>query len=64
MSVDVPVTIWQPTDGLSEFSDGGVYYIDDPSDVLLVDPSAVYIVDTGVVQTFIPSTTWSEDDSL
>ncbi len=64
MSVNVPATQWQPTDGLSDFDNGGVYGIDDPSGDLLVDPSGVFIVDTGVIQTYIPATEWAEDDSI
>lgn len=64
MSVDVPVSIWQATNGLTDFSSGGVYDIDDPSGVFLVDPSAVNIVDTGVIATLIPTTPWAEDNSI
>jgi hypothetical protein len=64
MSVDVPVTVWRATNGLTEFNSGDTYNIDDPSSVFLVDPSGVFIVDTGVTATLIPSTAWAEDDSL
>lgn len=62
MSQDVPVTVWQPTSGNGEYSFLGVYNIDDPSGNLLVDPSAVQIVDTGVIFTQIPSSIWAEND--
>lgn len=64
MPVDVPQTVWRNTDGLTEYSNGGVYNIDDPSDVYLVDPSGVFIVDTGVVASLIPASVWAEDDSV
>lgn len=64
MPVNVPVTTWQDPQGLSEFSNTGVYNIDDASGVFLVDPSGVFIVDTGVTQTLIPSTVWEQDDSI
>jgi hypothetical protein len=64
MATDVPVTIWQPTDGLSEFSSYTPADIVDPSGNNLVDPSGNQIVDTGVLQTPIPTTVWEEDDSI
>lgn len=65
MAVDVPVTEWRATDGLSEFSSvDGVFNIVDPSAIFLIDPSTVFIVDTGVIQTKIPPTLWEEDDSI
>lgn len=64
MAVNVPQTIWQPTDGNSEFSNTGFYFIDDPSSVFLVDPSGVFIIDTGITQATTPATVWSQDDSL
>lgn len=64
MSTGVPATVWQPTDGLSDFSSQGANDIVDTLGNHLVDPSGSQIVDTGVIQTFIPSTVWAEDDSL
>lgn len=64
MAVDVPVTVWRDTDGLSEYSNTGVNYIVDTADFYLVDPSGYYIVDTGVSRTLIPDTIWEEDDSI
>lgn len=64
MAVDVPVTVWQPTDGNSEFTDTGVNYIVDTADFYLVDTTGFYIVDTGVTQTLIPSTVWVENDGV
>lgn len=62
--MSTPVTIWQDTAGLIEFSNRGIYNIVDPSGTFLVDPSTVFIVDTGVLATPIPATVWSEDDSI
>lgn len=59
-----PVTIWAPTNGLSEFNGGDQFYIDDPSDFYLVDTTGAYITDTGVTQTLIPATVWTEDNSV
>ena len=64
MSTNVPATVWQPTDGLSNFSSESPNDIVDTLGNNLVDPSGNQIVDTGVVQTFIPATTWAENDSL
>lgn len=62
MSVNVPVSIWQPTSGNGEYSLSGVYDIYDPSGGFLVDPSGVNIVDTGVIFTQIPSSIWAENN--
>lgn len=64
MATDVPVTIWQPTDGNSDFSYSGVNSIVDTTGTNLVDTTGVQIVDTGVTQTMIPATTWTEDDAI
>lgn len=64
MSINVPATIWQPTQGNSEFSGTDADYIVDIAGLYLVDPSGVFIVDTGVIETPIPATIWTEDDSL
>lgn len=64
MSKNVPVTVWRDTSGLSEFSNGGVFNIDDNLSQLLIDPSGVFIVDTGVISTPIPQTEWEEDNSI
>lgn len=64
MSNDVPVTIWRPTDGNSEFSIGTTSAIVDTAAVALVDTTGIAVVDTGVDQTIIPATTWSEDDGV
>jgi len=64
MAVDVPQTVWQATDGLSDFHNEGANNIVDTLGNYLVDPSGNFIVDTGVVQTLIPSTIWEEDDSV
>ena len=64
MATDVPVTSWQSTDGLSEFSNTGANDIVDTAGNNLVDTAANQIVDTGVTETRIPATIWEEDDSL
>lgn len=64
MATNVPVTVWQPTSGNSDFVDTGVNYIDDTAGFYLVDPSGFYIVDTGVTENLIPATIWEEDDSI
>lgn len=64
MAVDVPATIWQPTDGNTEFNNIGQFFIVDSSVVYLVDPSGNFIVDTGVQAIPIPSTVWQEIDNV
>lgn len=64
MAVNVPVTEWRDTPGLTEFSNQGVCYIVDPSATYLVDPSSTFIVDTGVIENLIPATIWSENDGV
>lgn len=64
MATDVPVTIWQPTDGIGEYVSSAADNIVDQSGTYLVDPSGVFIV--SLLTTFqpIPSTVWVEDDSI
>lgn len=64
MSVDVPVTTWQPTSGNGEYSSSTANNIVDTSDDHLIDPSGVFIVDTGVTYNPVPATLWTEDDSV
>lgn len=64
MSVDVPVTVWRDTNGLTEYSTEAANDIVDTLDNNLVDTVGNQIVDTGVVATLIPATAWEEDDSL
>jgi hypothetical protein len=64
MSVNTPVTTWRDTSGLTEYVSGDVNYIVDTTGTFLVDPSAVFIVDTGVLANKIPVTIWEEDDSI
>lgn len=64
MAVDVPVTVWRNTNGLSEFSDDGPNDIVDTLSNNLVDTLGNQVVDTGVVDTLIPATVWEEDDSI
>lgn len=63
MSVNTPVTIWQATDGLSEFSFTGFVNITDTTGANLTDTTSAIVTDTGVVNTRIPATVWSQDDS-
>lgn len=63
MPVNEPATIWQSMDGLSEFSSTNLINITDTTGANLTDPSGVIVTDTGVVNTRIPSTIWTEDDS-
>lgn len=64
MGVNVPVSVWRDTQGLTEFSNEGPNYIVDTADFYLVDPSGFYIVDTGVLANLIPSSIWEQDDSV
>jgi len=64
MPTNLPVTVWRNTNGLTEFSSGGVNDIVDTLSNNLVDTLGNQIVDTGVVATLIPDTAWEEDDSL
>lgn len=58
-AVDEADTIWQPSSPLiGEYAIATASDIDDPSGVLLVDPSAVQIVDTGATFTLIPASVW------
>lgn len=59
-----PQTVWQSTDGLSDFTSGDASYIVDTTGTFLVDPSLTYIVDTGVLNSRIPATVWITDDSI
>ena len=58
-----PATIWRATNGLSEFSGESANNIVDTNGDFLVDPSLVFIVDTGVLESLIPRTVWEEDGS-
>lgn len=64
MAVNVPQTVWQDTQGITDFSNTGINNIVDTLEVFLVDPSGIFIVDTGVTAISIPATIWSEDDSI
>lgn len=64
MVTGIPATIWQATDGNSDFSGTDSSFIVDTLGTFLVDPSAVFIIDTGVIQTINPATVWVEDDSI
>jgi len=64
MSVNVPVTVYRNTNGLTEFTNEGINDIVDSSANNLVDTDGNDIVDTGVVATLIPPTTYEENDGL
>lgn len=64
MATNVPVTQWQDTQGVYEFTSDGGSYIVDTTGTFLVDPSATYIVDTGVIATLIPDSVWIENDGV
>lgn len=64
MSTNVPVTTWRDTNGLTEYSNGGIFNIDDNLSQLLIDPSGTFIVDTGVLANLIPASVWEEDNSI
>lgn len=64
MATNEPQTIWQDTNGLTEFSSDGPNYIVDMADFYLVDTAGFYVTDTGVTANLIPSTVWVTDDSL
>lgn len=62
MATNVPVTLWQPSNGNGEYSVSGVYNIVDTIADYLVDPLGDFIVDTGLLFNRMPTTVWSEDD--
>lgn len=64
MSTNVPQTVWRDTNGLTEYSGGAIRYIVDTLGAFLVDPSATFIIDTGVIADLIPATVWEENDSV
>lgn len=62
---NVANTIWQPGDNQEgEYTITTAVDIMDPADssILLIDPSAVFIVDTGLLYASIPNTTWLASD--
>lgn len=63
MSTNVPATVWTDPVREVEFSSGAEVNIVDTVGQLLVDTVAVEVVDTGVTATYMPATTWTEDDS-
>lgn len=63
MSVNLPATGWIGGDQ-SEYTSGSSTTIDDTAGVLLVDTAGVSVIDTDVVQTPLPATAWTEDDSV
>ena len=63
MATDIPATVWRNTDGLGEYSSGSAQDVVNNSGIDLVDINGNQVVDTGVMFTQIPDTTWEEDDS-
>lgn len=64
MPVNVPVTVYRSTNGLTEFTNEGANDIVDTLGNNLVDTLGNQIVDTGVVATLIPATAWEENDGI
>lgn len=64
MSVDVPVTIWRPTDGNSEMGQSDNGNIVTLSGVLItVLNGSQLVIDSGT-STPVPATIWEQDDSI
>ena len=57
----LPTTEWTPE---GEITQTGVSFIVDPTGNFLVDPSGNFIVDTGTEFSILPTTVWTEDDSI
>lgn len=64
MPVNVPVTIYRDTNGLTEYSNTEISDIVDNLANNLVDTLGNDIVDTGVIETLIPPTVYVENDAL
>lgn len=62
MATPPPATAWVGS-GEQEFVAGTPNNIADHSGVELADGSGVLVVDNGVIETLLPATTWSENDS-
>lgn len=60
---NVPSTIWNPKDGIGEYSGITPADIVDPSGNFLVDPSGNQIISTDVTFTNIDDTVWTENPS-
>ncbi len=61
-NVAPPATTWVGGQD-QEYTQTTPFDIADASGNLLVDASAVFIVDNGVTQTNLPATTWVEDET-
>lgn len=64
MAVDVPVTQWRPTSGLTEMGNDGETNITTLGDVQITTLSGVDLVTLEGTVTMIPPTEWVEDDSV
>ncbi len=62
--VNVPATVYTPSDGNGEMSSTGVFNIVDTVGTFLVDTVGTFIVDTGTTFTQIPATVYVENGSL
>lgn len=62
--VNVPLTIWRPTNGNGEAVTVTQSDIVDTTGAFLVDTTGAFVVDTGVDFNPIPQTVWSQDDSV
>lgn len=63
MPVNVPVTIWRPTNGNGEAVSVGVSGLVDLTASTLVDLTGSPLVSTGTDFTLVPQTIWTQDDS-
>jgi len=60
----LPISEWRPTDGLSDYGSEGISNIVDTSGDYLIDTTGDFIVDTGVTETEIPKSEWTENDGV
>lgn len=65
MATNVPVSIWEPVNGLGEYQDANADFVVDESGNFLVDPvtSTIFIVSTDTQYSPLAASTWLEDDS-
>lgn len=61
-NVAPPATTWVGSQE-QEYNAGTPFDIADASGNQLVDGSANHVTDNGVVETLLPTTTWTENDS-
>lgn len=64
MSVNVPVSIWRTTDGNTDNVYTGITFVVDENADNLVDPSGIYIIDTGILMPSVPVSVWEENDGV